>query len=307
MKQYNKYVRKWQDLSISLNEAMQKDDFEKADKLMEESKEAYETYKKCCGYPTSNKKMTFGELNYMFESNLPLLFKKNKKALKECTNFIKNDQNLLSQFKFIDSLRKYNCDSNAISYVNESIDLASKGINRKKLRESVNAFADLLAKYEIGGCNLDEDVKSYYKNCETVLCESKKLTNLTKYTNCVNEIASYIENHKPSINEEKNDIVSMTESLKGKIANLSEEEKSLVNDIIDYKSPTAEGKQEKIYNHFKNECIETINTLLKENNTSTDNESLNKIKEQIEGKTFCKESIVQDVAKLLEIIDILKQ
>ena len=41
MKEYNKYVRKWQEVSIKLNEAMQKDDFELADKLMSESVDTY--------------------------------------------------------------------------------------------------------------------------------------------------------------------------------------------------------------------------------------------------------------------------
>ena len=45
MKEYNKYVKKWQDLTIQMNEAMQKDDFELADRLLKESNEAYNRYK----------------------------------------------------------------------------------------------------------------------------------------------------------------------------------------------------------------------------------------------------------------------
>ena len=112
MKEYNKYVKKWQDLTIQMNEAMQKDDFELADRLLKESNEAYNRYKECSSIPEANRSMSFGELNYMLENELPNLFRKNKAALKECTKLIKEDKNLLSQFKFIDSLRKYNCNGN---------------------------------------------------------------------------------------------------------------------------------------------------------------------------------------------------
>jgi len=307
MKQYNKYVKQWQEICIKMNEAMQKDDFATADKLLKESTEAYNRYKECSSYPESNKSMTFGELNYMLENELPRLFKSNKKALKECTNFIKSDANLLNQFKLIDAFRNYNCDGDARAYVTESLELASKSINRKTMRESLNNFAELLARYEIGGYQLDEETKKYFQNCEKVLSEQKKITNLTEYTNCVNEIASYIENHKAPIVETKKSIVTMSEELEKKIANLSEEEQSLVKDIIDWKQPMVEAKQEKLFNSFKNECLNTINQLVQESNSNDDIEGLKSIQEQLENKIFCKETIVQDIAQLLEIRDILKE
>ena len=307
MKEFNKYVKEWQDLSTKLNEAMQKDNFEEADKLMEACNEAYENYKRCSSYPSQNSTMTFGELNYMLENELPRLFKEDKKTLKECVNFIKSDINLLSQFKFIDSLRNYNCNCDSISYVRESIDLASKGINKKTLKESIKKFGNLLALHEIGGCKLDEDTRKYYKACEDVLCESKKLTNLKDYTNNIGTIASYIEDHKKPVDESKENVNKLIENLTSKIANLAEDEQRLLQDIIDFKQPTVEARQEKLFNKFKNECLETIKNLVSESNNSDDLNGLNSIKVQLENKEYCKESIVQDIAKLLEIRDILKE
>jgi hypothetical protein len=45
--------------------------------------------------------------------------------------------------------------------------------------------------------------------------------------------------------------------------------------------------------------------LKNESSNKDEIEGLNSIKEQIESKIYCKETIVQDVAKLLEIKDIL--
>lgn len=305
MKQYSKYIKEWQLLSIKLNEAMQKDNFEEADRLISECNRAYDRYKECCSYPSSNREMSFGELNYMLESELPNLFQHDKKALKDITNLIREDVNLRSQFKFLDSLRKYNCEGDSMSYVRESVELASKDINRRTLRESRNKLADKLASYEIGGYKLDEDTVRYYRDCDKVLCEGRKLQNLTEHTNSLNSIASYIESHKAPVVESRSSFETMTEELEKKIANLSEEEQSLVKDIIDFKQPMIESRQEKLFNRFKNECLDTIGKLVRESKSEDDVEGLNSIRLQLEEKSFCKETIIQDIAKLLEIRDIL--
>lgn len=304
MKDYNKYVRRWQDLAIKMNEAMQKDNFALADKLLNESIETYNHYKECCSLPKSNREKSFGELNYVLESELVNLFKKNKKALKECTILMKEDKNLRSAFKFIDAMRKYNCEGNAQNYVKESLELAN--IDKKTFRESVNRLADLLSKYEIGTCNIDEETVKYFKNCEKALCEEKKLTNLTEYTNSINSIASYIESHKPQIKESSNGIDEITEELEKKIANLTEEEQSLVKDIIDFKQPMVETRQEELFNKFKNECLDTVKHLMTDA-SDDDKEGLNAIKGQLENKSYCKDTIVEDIAKLLEIRDVLME
>lgn len=306
MKEYNKYVKTWQDLTIKMNEAMQKDDFKLADRLMNESVEVYNRYKECSGYPKSNRERTFGELNYMLESELPMMFKKNKKAVKDLTKLMKEDKNLRSAFRFTDALRKYNCEGDAKNYVTESLELAANDINRKTFKESVEKLADMLSKYEIGGYSLDEDIVRYFNDCEKVLFEEKKLTNLTEHTNRINSIASYIENHKSPVVESKKSIETLSEELQKKLANLTEEEQSLVQDIIDFRKPQVEEKQEKLFNRFKNECLDTVRELMSEANED-EKEGLNAIKKQLEGKTYCKETIVQDIAKLLEIRDVLME
>jgi len=306
MKEYNKYVKSWQQLCIQLNEAMQKDDFDTADRLLEESAQAYNRYKECCSYQEDNRNMTFGELNYMLESELPRMFKSDKTALKECTKLMKEDNNLRSAFRFIDSMRNYGCDGDAKNYVAESLELVADGIDRKTFRESVEKLADLLSRHEIGGCKVDEEARKFYSACEKVLTEKKSLSNLTDYTNSVNTIASYIEANKKPMTESRKSVDKLTEELEKRIANLTEEEQSLVQDIIDFKRPMVEERHEKLFNRFKNECLNTVDTLM-EGASEEDREGLNAIKAQLEGKTYCKETIVQDIANMLEIRDVLSE
>ena len=300
MKEFSKYVKQWQEVSIKLNEAMQKDDFEVADKLIKESTELYEKYKSASQLPKRNKGKSFGELSYMLETQIQ---GKDKEVIKECADYIKNDPNLLYQFKFIDSLKNYSCNGNAMEYVNEALSMAKEKINKKTLNESVDKFSNFLAMKEIGNKRINEEDVRFYRNCKRLMTENKKMGNLSEYTNTINEVAGYIEKHKKMTDTRSID--ELTESLTNKIAKLSEESQSLVKDIIDFKNPMVEERQKNVFNRFRNECLEQIKSLMETTTDSAELSGLESLKENLEHQTFCKETIVKDVAKLLEVRDIL--
>ena len=302
MKEFSKYVKQWQETSIKINEAMQKDDFETADKLIKESVDLYEKYKSASQLPNQNKERCFGELNYMLECELPKM--SDRKMIKECMNFVKNDPNLLYQFRFIDALRNYSCNGNAVEYVNEALNMAKQNIKKETLKESVNKFSDFLAMKEIGNMSINEDEARFYQNCGKLISENKKMGNLSEYTNTLNEVADYMEKHKKPVCENK-DINQMTEEISNKIADLSEESQSLVKDIIDFKSPMVEERHQKVFNRFKNECLEQIKTLKETISDKSELEGLERLEEDIEKRVYCKETVISDLAKLLEVRDIL--
>ena len=111
-----------------------------------------------------------------------------------------------------------------------------------------------------------------------------------------------MDDHKDDKKVSK-DVETLVREFEEKLKNnLNESEMSFVQQITDFRSPIAEQRKEKLFNKFKNECIEKINTMLKED---ADNVELKGLSEQISGMQFNKESIVKDIAKLLEIRDIL--
>ena len=73
---------------------------------------------------------------------------------------------------------------------------------------------------------------------------------------------------------------------------------------MDFKKNDNNEKKEKLFNRFKNECLNTINKLISESE-GEEKEGLLAIKEQIVDKEYCAETLVKDMAKLLEIRDIL--
>jgi ribonuclease D len=109
--------------------------------------------------------------------------------------------------------------------------------------------------------------------------------------------------HKDDKINESVDPQQLIEEFENKLKDtLTESEMSFVKEITDWRSPIAEQRKEKLFNKFKNECIDKVNDMLKEDAGNAELESL---KKQLEEQKFNKETIVQDIAKLLEIRDIL--
>jgi archaellum component FlaC len=187
--------------------------------------------------------------------------------------------------------------------VNEALNMAKENIDKKTLKESVKKFSSFLALKEIGNETIKEEDVRFYKNCNKLISENKKMGNLSDYTNTLNEVAEYVEKHKKNPNLQ--DVDKLTEDLSQKIANLSEESQSLVKDIIDFKNPMVEENQKKVFNRFKNECLDQINVLKETITDQTELNGLESLKEDIEKRIYCKETIVKDLATLLEIRDIL--
>ena len=116
-------------------------------------------------------------------------------------------------------------------------------------------------------------------------------------------ICKYMERHKDDEVENKFDINEAISVYEDKLkATLNESEMSFVKEITTFKGPIAEKRRTNLFNSLKNECIKKINEMLSEN---SENGELSSLKEQISGMEFSNETIVKDVAKLLEIRDIL--
>lgn len=303
MSEKEKYLEMWKDAINRASVAIKNGDSSMIDQCHHEMEDYYQKYKEASDYENQMMDAKFATLNTMIENALPKLMVKNKKALKECMFLIKEDKNLSSQFKFCNALRKFNCDSDAVDYINESLNLVSKGIDKKTLKESNRKLAKLLVKYNIKPTNdINESDLKFAKDCDYVLTHKKTLNNLTEYTNHITNINNYIVENKKN-NTDKIDVLSLAEKVEKKLNSLNEAEQSFVAELF---SKGKEGKKEKLFNNMRNECIKTINKLVEEND-GDEKERLLNMKETIMMKEFNPETIVEDIAKLLEIGSILSE
>ena len=299
MDEKQKYIKIWEAAVAKAREAMEQGGIEAAEKYVQEMDDAFERYKEACNFEDSMIDSNFATINATLESVLPKLMAKNKKALRECVKLIKEDKNLLAQFKFCNALRKFNCDTDAKDYINESLKLVSKDINYKTLKESNRKFAKLLIKHNIKPSNINENEMKFAKSCDYLLTHKKSLNNLTNFTNNLKSASDYLVENK-KLNENKVDILSMAEQVEKKLNSLNEAEQALVKDIMMANSSGAETRRMNLFNKIKNECIEKINKMISENE-GDEKERLLNLKETIMLKEYDKSNIVGDIAKLLEI------
>lgn len=294
-----KYQELWMAAVKKATEAMRSGDLELYDKYLQEMEDAAERYKEACNFSDNMINANFATVNTTLESVMPKLMIKNKKALKECVNLIKSDKNLLAQFKFCNSLKKFNCDTDAKDYINESLNLVAKDIDYRTLKESNKKLAKLLIKHNIRPNEISESEMAFAKNCDYLLTHKKNLNNLNEFTNSLKSISDYIVENK-KLNNNKVDVLSMAEQVEKKLNSLNEAEQALVKDIMMANTSIAESRRENLFNKIKNECIEKINKMISENDGSEKERLLN-LKETIMLKEYDKTNIVGDIAKLLEI------
>ena len=299
----NRYILQWKDYISKASEALENKHFDEYEDMMSKAEEYYKLYREDSKltYECTN----FGMANYIFENALPSLFKFNKNIIKEFIETIKNDNNLLVQFKFYNALKNINEGIDKRIYVNEALQILKKNINVKTLNESNNKLFTIIKENNIRPTSvINENDLKYFNSCDYLFKHNPKLSNLNFINENLNTVIEYCD--YKNINNSTSDFASMMESFEEKYKNiLTEEEKSFVKEIIDTKSENAIDKKETLFNKIKSECIETLNTLL-ESSDNDEKDGLNTIKGQINNMMFCENTLVKDIAKLLEIRDILK-
>jgi hypothetical protein len=299
----NRYILQWKDYISKASEALENKHFDEYEDMMSKAEEYYKLYREDSKltYECTN----FGMANYIFENALPSLFKTNKNIIKEFIETIKNDNNLLVQFKFYNALKNINEGIDKRLYINEALQILKKSINVKTLNESNNKLFTIIKENKIRPTSvINESDLKYFNSCDYLFKHNPKLSNLNFINENLNTVIEYCD--YKNINNSTSDFASMMESFEEKYKNiLTEEEKSFVKEIIDTKSENAIDKKETLFNKIKSECIETLNTLL-ESSDNDEKDGLNTIKGQINNMMFCENTLVKDIAKLLEIRDILK-
>lgn len=304
----NKNIKTWKENNDNAFKALNEGNLELANKYKKIADKAYKEYcdERIALTEHYEKCANFGKANHIFMTELPKLFKSNQELVKKVTSMIKEDKNLLSQFRFYDALKKFNGSEDSRGYVVESLELASQNIDYKTINESNKKLAKLFVENDLDTLNaLTEAEERMYEQGDFVLRNKKTLNNLNEINNAISSISQYVNNHKTVIEESTINVDELINEYNKKYGDvLNEAEQSLVKIISDARAPLAEKKQAVLFNKFKNECIDLVNKLLKEAKED-EKTKLNTIKQQLEEKVYNPETIVTDIAKLLEVRDTL--
>ena len=307
----SKYTEEISNYTALMNEALKRNDFKAYDTVKSMLDEVVCDMKEDESLRNELNTCNFGILNHIFEQELPRLIKTNKKAVRDVLKLIKEDKTLSSEFKFYNTMKKINetisslddKNVNVESLVKEYADSMRKSMNVNESLKSNKKFRKVLIENNvIPSERVNEEMKTFYNASKRLLENAQSIKNAALYNDDLDTVVGYARRHKKDAVSKVNPIdeISNYETrLKDK---LTESEMSFVKSITDFKTPIAEQRKEKLFNKFKNECISKIDEMLSK---EPRNEELSSLRKQIEEQKFNKNSIVKDIAKLLEIRDIL--
>jgi hypothetical protein len=305
----NNYTKEFSNYLQIMSEALNKKDFAVYDAAKEMLEETVEDCKHEKQLAEQLNTTNFGILNHIFEERLPELFKTNKKAVRNVIKTIREDKNLIGEFNYYNAIRQYKgkiaekiSPDMIMSKLNEAI-VAT--INKSTVIESNKKFRKVLKENNIIPNDfVDDEMKELYESGHNILTKNNgSISNVMVIAESSDNIKSYMDKHKTDVVKETIDPDKLVREYKEKLKDtLTESEMSFVQQITDWRSPIAEQRKEKLFNKFKNECIDKINEMLKEDK---DNVELKGLSDQINEMSFNKDTIVKDIAKLLEIRDIL--
>jgi hypothetical protein len=305
----NKYQEEFSNYTKIMNEALQKGDFKAYEYVKDMLEEAIEDSKHEKELMEEMNTTNFGMLNHIFENELPTLIKTNKKAVRDVIKTIKEDKNLRSQFNFYNVIKEqYNSNHAKVITpdvaLGKLVNIVCEEIDQKTIKKSNKKLRDVMIENNIIPSDfIDDESKKLYESGNIILTTKRTSNNMLPLAESYNNVCQWMDKHKDDKKKNDKDVDTLIEEFENKLkTNLNESEMSFVQEITDFRSPIAEKRKEKLFNKFKNECISKINDMLKED---SDNVELKGLSDQINEMTFDKNNIVKDIAKLLEIRDIL--
>lgn len=305
----NKYQEEFSNYIAIINEALQKEDYKAYEYAKDMLEEAIDESKHEKALMNELNTTNFGILNHIFENELPTLIKTNKKAVKDVIKTIKEDKNLRNQFSFYNVIKEqYNSNHAEIITPEMALDklvkIVCEDIDQTTIKKSNKKLRDVMIENNIIPSDfVDEESKKLYENGDVILTTKRTSNNMLPLVESYDAVCKWMTAHKDDKKVEGKDVDALIEEFENKLkTNLNESEMSFIQQITDFKNPIAEKRKEKLFNKLKEDCKTAIEGMLKED---SDNVELKGLNEQINEMTFNKESIVKDIAKLLEIRDIL--
>ena len=305
----NKYKKEFGNYIEIMKEALDRNDFNTYNSAKNMLDESVDEYKHGLELIDEMNTVNFGILNHVFEQELPRLIKSNKKAVKSVIKTIKEDKNLLGQFNFYNVIKEqYKGKRAEIMESNDALEklaaITINGIDQNTVKESNKKLRKIMKENNIIPSEfVDDESRQLYEAGHIILTKKKTASNMMPLMESYRNVCAYMDKHKGDDVNEAMNIDEMIENFEDKLKNnLNESEISFVKQITDFKTPIGEQRKEKLFNKIKEDCMKAISTMV---NEDAENGELNSLKKQLQEMKFNNDTIVGDIAKLLEIRDIL--
>ena len=258
-------------------------------------------------------KKDFGYIKECFEALSPKLFetKEGKRIINDYISLVKSCKNISSLHSIYECIRKSNKNTD-VDFLIESITRQNWGIDKDTLPSDVENLGKILAEaYIVLGEEADKMLPKENEEFSKAVCyiaenkPSKK--NLYEYSTAVKIIK---ENVSKTESDEKLFESSNLDSIAEKMLNefnerysseLTEEEKTALKEL------SLSENREEIFNKYKESCrnkIEEARNIFISNGDKSSSDRLSRVLEQINAKSYCKDTVGDDVCNLIGLSNI---
>ena len=259
-------------------------------------------------------KQDFGYLKETFENLAPSLWlsSNGKETMKKYKNTIKENKELMKLHNLYENIRKANKNSDVDFFVNS---VASKdwSIDNKKLSEGIKKLGAVVAEgyvkvFDKADELLPEKNDKLYNAVKYITENKKTEKNIYEYSEAVKVLREKIESNdeKSSLFESKADekLADAVRLFNEKYENeLDEKERKLVKEMAE----SSDSKS--VFDKYKKLCEDKIKTSKEKFDNEGDSESSKKVStilEQVSKKEYSKETVYEDVCKLIELSEVFE-
>lgn len=285
----------------------------KADKIFEGAVREHEFFKKNIN--------NFGIISPIIESKVADWFNAGQeRPMKEYMKLMREDKNLHAQYKFYHAMKNYTSSAPSKEYVKESLREVKRCLNEDTIAASNQKLVNFMKKYHITK-NLDlvsEEKKLFCDACQFLLENKANVNTRSDIYDNIEMVANHIEqNPRKVVTEDKkqkellmntisqfNKKYSMMEGRSLEIFNILLEKKE-ESDTEDIKQAKDEKKM-KLLNDMKSDCISKIEEL-KADASADEIEKIEEMRAMVDSMVYEESTIVSNIAKLLEIRDVLSE
>ena len=245
----------------------------------------------------------FGIIYNVIEGNSNLIYedkKRGPKVYRALVNEIRSNKQLKEQFDVYNALVRPVNVTDARAYVNEVFALV-EDLNRSEVRDANRKLIGIMQKGQLDEMiDIPDEMIDLYENIEFVLFNKNKINRLQGVITAKDGIVEYVEKNNVTASEDKpNYEQQLSEMINKYDAELNEDEKALIEQV-------SKGNGETMFNEAKDTVISAINDNLNAYN-GEDRKELENILEQMKSKIYNENTVLQDIAKMTEVMNIVNE
>lgn len=246
----------------------------------------------------------FGKTYNVLKENSEKLYqtKSGRRTLVNAIKLIKENELLKTQFDVYKAFEGMSSNVDIDTYLNEAIQYVPE-LNKGELQRANEKLYNVLKEGNVDfNVKINDGLKNLYESIEFIMTNSKNIRNIDRFQLAENVIKEHIQNNisnnqssrRENIDEVYNKNIKMFES---KYNNeLTDAEIKFLSEMT---KPDVNHKE--YFNKKKDDLLKQLKKTINESDNDDDRSSWNTIYETIDNLEFNKNTVIEQIAKIIEV------